>query len=227
MDKPLVSIVIPVYNGENYLREAIASAVAQTWQALEIIVVDDGSQDRSAEIASTFAGVTVLRKANGGVASARNAGIATAKGEFLAFLDHDDVQHPEKTARQVAALAANPMSGFALCHKQYVIEGAVPRWFRGPTDGSPVQGFVPSCWLVRRGTIEKVGLFDERYPNGSDYDWLARAKDVGVEYVMLPEVLVSYRVHGSNDSSNGRAVKRDMLLLLRESLERRKWPEKR
>lgn len=225
MDKPLVSIIIPVYNGARYIREALASAVSQTWEPLEVIVVDDGSADNSAEIAGAFAGVKVLRKANGGVASARNVGIGQSQGAFLAFLDHDDVQHPEKTARQMSALAESPGSGLALCHKQYVIEGQPPKWFRGPTDGSPVQGFVPSCWLVRRETFERVGLFDERYPNGSDYDWLARAKDLKVEYVMLPDVLVNYRVHGSNDSSNATAVKQDMILLLRESLHRRKSVE--
>src|SRR5690606_27430906 len=154
------------YNGQKYLREAIASAVGQTWEPLEVIVVDDGSTDGSADIARSFSGVRVIEQANGGVSSARNRGVAEANGEFLAFLDQDDVQHPEKTARQVAELAANPQAGFALCHKQYVIEGAAPKWFRGPQDGSPVPGFVPSCWLVRRTTFDTVGLFDERFSNG-------------------------------------------------------------
>ncbi len=224
MDSPLVSIIIPTYNGRKYLREAIASAVEQTWSPLQVIVVDDGSTDDSAEIARSFEGVAVIQKANGGVASARNVGIGAANGDYLAFLDHDDVQHPQKTARQMRVLTQTPTAGFALCHKRYVIEGEAPKWFRGPQDGTPVPGFVPSCWLVRRSTFESVGVFDERFSNGPDYDWLARAKDLGIEYEMVPDVLVDYRVHGDNESGNATAVKRDMLRLLRESLARRRDP---
>ncbi len=222
MDSPLVSVVIPAYNGQKYLPEAIASVVGQDYVNIEIIVVDDGSSDSSVALAEGFPGVRVIRKANGGVSSARNRGIEESLGEFVAFLDHDDVHHPDKTARQVAALAENPELGFALCHKQYLIHGEPPPWFRGPRDGTPVQGFVPSCWMVRRSTFDSVGVFDEEFTNGSDYDWLARAKDLGINYAMLSDVLVTYRVHGANESGNASAVKRDMLLLLRNSVHRRR-----
>jgi glycosyltransferase involved in cell wall biosynthesis len=222
MNSPLVSVIIPVYNGDKYVEEALASVIAQTYPNIEAIVVDDGSTDASAEIAERFEGVTVIRKANGGVSSARNRGIEAASGDLLAFLDHDDVHHPDKTARQVAALAAHPTMGFALCHKRYLIEGDPPGWFRGPGDETPVQGFVPSCWMIRRDTFDQVGTFDERFRVGADYDWLARAKDLGVSYVMLPEVLVTYRVHGANDSGNASAVKGDILRLLRDSVHRRR-----
>jgi len=222
MDKALVSVIIPVFNGVNYLGEAIESVLAQTYAPIEVLVVDDGSTDESAELARSFGGVRVIQKANGGVASARNAGIAEARGDFLAFLDHDDVHYPTKTELQMHALHAHPEAMFVLCHKRYVLVGEPPSWFRGPRDGTPVQGFVPSCWLVRREAFSTVGLFDERYSHGPDYDWLARAKDLSVSHVMLPETLVDYRVHGSNDSGNATAVTRDMMRLLRESLQRRK-----
>lgn len=222
MDNALVSVIIPVYNGANYLAKAIESVLAQTYSPIEVLVVDDGSTDESVEIARSFSGVRVIQKPNGGVASARNVGIAEAKGDYLAFLDHDDEHLPTKTELQVRALEAGPDAMFALCHKRYVLVGEPPSWFRGPRDGTPVHGFVPSCWLVRREAFEAVGLFDERFSHGPDYDWLARAKDLSVRYVMLADTLVDYRVHGSNDSGNAGAVTRDMMLLLRESLQRRK-----
>jgi glycosyltransferase involved in cell wall biosynthesis len=222
MDSPLVSLIIPSYNGEKYLGEALASAVSQTYTPLEIIVVDDGSTDGSIRIAESFQGVRVIRKENGGVSSARNRGIEEATGGLFAFLDQDDIQHPDKTARQVAALGEDSGAGFALCHKQYRIEAEPPRWFRGPKDGTPVAGFVPSCWLVRRETFREVGIFDKRFRKGADYDWLSRAKDLSISYLMLPEVLVTYRIHGTNDSGNAAGVKADMLQFLRESVHRRK-----
>jgi glycosyltransferase involved in cell wall biosynthesis len=219
---PLVSLIIPAYNGAKYLREALESAVGQTYSNMEVIVVDDGSTDDSAEIAESFVGVRVLRQPNAGVAAARNRAIETAEGDYLAFLDQDDIHHPAKTERQFAALKEHPEAGLALCQQHYLIQGEPPKWFRGPLDGSPVNGFVPSCWLVRRETFEKVGPFDQAFTNGPDYDWLARAKDMGTIWITVPEALVTYRIHGANESGNAHIVRQEMLRFLRGSLQRRR-----
>src|SRR6185437_8746702 len=99
-DLPLVSAIIPAYNAEKFVHRAIESALAQTHHLLEVIVVDDGSTDETAKSAGEFP-VTVIRQNNGGPASARNTGAKAARGEWLAFLDHDDSWHPEKTAQQL------------------------------------------------------------------------------------------------------------------------------
>ena len=220
MANATVSVIIPTYNGEKYLGEALASVEAQTYPGIEVIVVDDGSTDASAAIAESFAGATVIRQPNQGVSAARNRGIAEATGELLAFLDQDDLHHPEKTARQVEALQRDAEAGFALCHKRYLLESKPPAWFRGPRDGTPVPGFVPSCWLVRRDTFDRVGTFDERFRTGGDSEWLARAKDLGVHYSMLEETLVTYRVHDDNASHDSTTMRRELLQLLRESVHR-------
>jgi glycosyltransferase involved in cell wall biosynthesis len=111
--RPLVSVIVAAYNAEATLAETLRSALAQSYRPVEIILVDDGSTDRTAEIASSFAEVILIRQANAGVAAARNAGIRASRGEWLAPLDADDLWHPAKLERQVAAaLAAPELPGF-------------------------------------------------------------------------------------------------------------------
>jgi glycosyltransferase involved in cell wall biosynthesis len=167
---PLVSVIIPVYNGEAFLREALDSVFAQDYAPLEVIVADDGSTDSSAAIAESFEGVTCLRLGRGGVSRARNLAVEAAGGEFLAFLDADDVWMPGKTASQVALARAHPKAGFVLCHRVHKFEGDVPSWFHGPIDGSPSPAFEPSSWLVRRRAFEEVGHFDEGSARGT-WEW--------------------------------------------------------
>src|SRR5436309_14667644 len=117
--KPLVSVVIPVYNGERYLADAIQSVLDQTYRNFEVIVVDDGSTDRSAEIAKRFGeAVRYVYRTNGGVCKARNAGIAAARGAYIAFLDQDDLWLHDKLAAQVAYLDSHPEAGAVYCQCQ-------------------------------------------------------------------------------------------------------------
>src|SRR4051812_3217208 len=111
-----VSVVIATYNHGRYLREAIDSALAQTHPPLEVIVVDDGSTDDTAEILQTYGGrIRAMRQANAGVAAARNAGLAAASGRYVGFLDSDDVWAPDKLARQLAVFDAQPALGLVHC----------------------------------------------------------------------------------------------------------------
>ncbi|MBE0610307.1 MAG: glycosyltransferase family 2 protein [Dehalococcoidia bacterium] len=225
MTEPLVSVIIPLFNGERFIADAIESVRLQTYTAREIVVVDDGSTDRGAEVAASTPGVQVIRQENQGVSVARNAGVANSRGEFLAFLDHDDRWLPEKLEVQVRELTAHPELGFVLCHLRYVLNGPLPRWFRGPVDGSPVPGFTPSTWLVRRTAFQRVGGFDPTFRNGEDTDWLARAKDLNVRHHVAPDMLVEYRVHSTNATANTALGTREILRLLRASVHRQRSPE--
>src|SRR4051812_34634741 len=104
-EQPLISIVIPVYNGEAFMEQAIESALGQTWPRTEVVVVDDGSSDQSAEIAASYP-VKLVKQGNEGVAAARNRGVDEAEGDLLSFLDQDDMIRPEKLERQLEALLA-------------------------------------------------------------------------------------------------------------------------
>src|ERR1700694_2891614 len=111
---PLVSCIVPVYNGERYLRSALESIFAQDYRPLEVIVVDDGSSDKSAVIAQDFKQVRYMHQTNQGVATARNAGLAAARGEFIAFLDQDDLWMSDKLSIQIEHLLKNPEIQYTL-----------------------------------------------------------------------------------------------------------------
>lgn len=170
---PLVSVIVPAFNAAKTLAETLASAAAQTCREIEIVVIDDGSTDDTAAITAEFCRreprARLLRKANDGVAAARNAGLAAARGEFVAPLDADDLWHPDKLARQVSALAGG--AGFAYCWMRDIdMDGLVWRDGPRPTHESQVflrmlaDNFVGngSALLVRREAVLAVGGYDER-----------------------------------------------------------------
>ena len=135
-DGPLVSVVIPAYNGERFLAEAIESALAQTYSAIEVIVVDDGSTDGTGAVIDRFGNsVRSLQQKNAGVSNTRNAGIAIAEGDLIALLDADDIWLPDKIERQVGALRAHPQAGLVFCGYTVVDEDLRPR-FRVPAPGA-------------------------------------------------------------------------------------------
>lgn len=212
MTEPLISIVIPVYNGANYLREAIDSALGQTWPRVEVVVVNDGSQDdgQTDRIATSYGSrIKYLVKANGGVASALNAGIAAMAGEVFCWLSHDDLYLPEKTARQVAEWTALgrpeavlysdyrlvdektlPVADVHMDHAMLVSK-PIYALLRGAVHGCSV--FIP-----RRLFCESGG-FDEGLPSTQDYDlWFRMARRF--RFIHIPEILVLSRWHAEQGS---------------------------
>jgi glycosyltransferase involved in cell wall biosynthesis len=224
LPEPLISVIVPVFAGERFLADALDTVAAQTHPRVETIVVDDGSPDRSAEIAAARPGVRLLREPHRGVAAARNAGLAAARGELVAFLDQDDQWWPHKLARQAAALAARPELAIVRCHMQMTLLPGVPRpdWFEPEWLATPKPGYVPSTWLVRRDAFARVGEFDTSYAIACDSDWLTRAKDAGLASEMLADVLVRWRVHGENGSYDQATMRREMFRMLRGTAARQR-----
>lgn len=217
--RSLVSAVIPVYNGEQYIAEAIRSVLEQTRPVMECIVVDDGSVDGTAEATRSFgANVTYVRQENAGVALARNRGAALASGELIAFLDHDDSWLPNKLERQLevadddvtmitcATVTVDAEGIFIGEHRMRVIEDLLVGMltFNGTE--------VPSCsstGLVRRVDFHRLGGFDPRLGTSADWDFLLNVLLRGtLQYVDEP--LVRYRVHASSMSRDVVATERDM-----------------
>lgn len=217
MADQLVSVIVPVFAGERFLGDALDSVAAQTYPRVETIVVDDGSPDRSVEIATGRPGVRVLHGPHRGVAAARNSGLSAARGELIAFLDQDDQWQPSKLARQAAVLAERSAVDIVLSHMEMTLVAGTPRpsWFEPAWLTSPQPGYVPSTWLVRREAFERVGPFDTSYEIACDSDWLTRAKDGGLASEMLADVLVRWRVHGANGSYDQATMRREMFRMLR------------
>jgi len=217
----LISCLLPVHNGAAYLSEAIASILAQTRMRLEIIVVDDGSTDGSAEIAAGFQNVQVVRQSQSGVAAARNAGLRLARGDYIAFLDADDLWLGGKLAAQLALLRQDAAADLCLTLVRHV--PMIPGTVGAPLGDAPRLGRLMQCLLARRAAFDRVGLLDDRTRTRADQDWFIRAAEKGLIEVVVPEVLVLRRLHGQNHSlAADSRVEDDFLTIVKRTLDRRR-----
>jgi glycosyltransferase involved in cell wall biosynthesis len=229
-DQPLVSLLIPAYNGEELIDEALASATSQTYPRVEVIVVDDGSSDRTAEVAARHDGVTVIRQQNTGPAGARNRALAISSGEVVAFLDQDDVMLPQRLEVQVGRLLADPSVSVTLAGEEtFVEEGAsMPDWDRivAPGlfgDAGERETLVNSISIVTwRRSFETIGLFDEAIFGGDDLDWLLRASEAGLGIERIEMPLLRRRIHRRNISQDTETCRMALLLCFRKRLDRRR-----
>jgi len=224
---PLVSCIIPVYNGADFLAEAVTSALTQTYQALEIVIVDDGSTDRTPEVARSFGErVRYLRQDNAGPAVARNTGLAEARGELVAFLDADDRWHETKLARQVAVLEAQPALDYVVALVQNFWTDAAAKereQFRDHPRAKPIPGYVTGTLLGRRAVFDRVGGFDPERSHTDATEWFLRARAAGARELVVPEVLLYRRIHTANRSQQMSEGSTDEFLrLLKTSLDRRR-----
>lgn len=204
MSAPLVTVLLPVYNGARFVAEAVESVLAQTYAPVEFLAIDDGSTDVSAEILGRYDGVRVIRQENQGVAAARNRGVAEAQGEIVAFIDQDDRWRPGKLEAQVAYLRDHPEAGLVLGHLENFLEPGTedwPDWLNPATVGTPVPGLMPGTFVIRRSFFETVGPFNEAIETASDSEWLLRAHRAGDPGHVLPDVVLDRRVHSANQSS--------------------------
>ncbi len=220
----LVSCILPVLNGERFLAQALASILSQDVAVLDVIVVDDGSTDRSAEIARGFPGLRLHRQANGGVAAARNTGLRLARGELIAFLDADDLWLPGKLAKQIRLLEMRPEVDLCLCMVRHVrMREDEPAHDATALDERPRVGRLAQCMLARRRAVERVGPFDSGTVTRADQDWFLRARELGLVEAVLPDVLVHRRIHGASHTIvHDDAVPGDFLTIAKRALDRRR-----
>lgn len=207
---PKISVIIPTYNMAPYLVAAIESILAQTHGDHEIIVVDDGSTDNSNEVLVPFLDrIVLLKQANSGPAKARNLGIRRASGEFVAFLDADDIWYPKKMEKQLKVFQENP--NYAMVHSNALIkstDNSQPEqlWFtiknrvRAGSIFSELLSqcfIIPSSVIVKKECLEKTGMFDENLWCWEGYDlWLRLAYEYSIGFIRRP--LIERRLHDTN-----------------------------
>ncbi len=218
----LVSVVVAAFDEEAFIAEALGSVLAQTYRDVEVIVVDDGSSDRTVEIAQEL-GARVLRQTHEGAAAARNAGLAVASGEYWTIFDADDLMPPERLAAQVAHLETHPEHGMVLGLAEAFVTPGEPRpaHYNPAWDNAPF----PACagtMMARRAVLDLVGPYDEGVCLAYDVEWLARAKDAGVKAGHIEQLTLRYRIHSQNTSADRRNVHGAMLRLLRQSIDRQR-----
>jgi glycosyltransferase involved in cell wall biosynthesis len=227
----LVSVVIPVHNGAAFLREAVESALTQDGYETEVVVVDDGSTDQSREVAAAIPGVRCLAVSHGGPSSARNAGVEASSGEFLAFLDADDLWPPGKLSIQVSYLRSHPDVGCVLGRQELLIEPgvALPDWVTAPpmlaygeTHPGPTDQLPPMSMVVPRRVFDEVGPFDTRFTLGEDVDWILRLLERGIRIEQLEDVVLIRRLHGSNLTYDTAGLRRSMFEVLKARIDRRR-----
>jgi glycosyltransferase involved in cell wall biosynthesis len=220
---PLVSVIIPVYNSEKYLAATLDSVFAQTYRPIEVIVVDDGSIDNSSNIVHDYPEVRYFHQSNQGVSVARNVAIAAAQGEFIAFLDADDLWKPDKLSIQIVYMLEHPNLGFTGTNALNFLEPdtQVPHWFQPDLDLGELTIVIPSTLVVRKTVFSQIGNFSSVYRASEDIEWLWRAKDARIPTFTIPETLTFRRFHGANLSWAMEPTHKSRLLkIVRESISR-------
>lgn len=224
MNAPRISVIVPVYNGEAYLAQALDSILQQDWPDFELIVVDDGSTDATARIARSYGDRLVYRhQPNAGQGAARNAGLALATGDFIAFLDADDVWLPAKLSRQMALLSqqADIDMVFGLMEMFHSPELSEERRQAIRGHGEVMAGCSVCTLLARREAFARVGVFPAERTMGEFMDWYLRAKEAGLRQAMLEEVVVKRRLHNGNMGVRLKDHRHEYLKVLKASLDRR------
>jgi glycosyltransferase involved in cell wall biosynthesis len=222
VSESLASVIVPVYNGERYLAEALESIEAQDYRPLEVIVVDDGSDDSSLAIAGAFPSVRRLRQEHTGAAAARNRGLTAARGEFISFHDADDVMVPDKLSVQVGYLVEHPEVGCVLARATPFLEPGTPPppWLaREMTGGDAGIVYFVSA-VVRRAAAARVGGFNEAYRLCDDVDWLGRLRSAGVEIAVLDSVVARRRIHSSNLTHELQPMVSERMHVLKDRIDR-------
>jgi glycosyltransferase involved in cell wall biosynthesis len=223
---PRVSCIIPVFNGERHLAEAVDSVLGQTEPAHEILAIDDGSTDGSAEVLARYGDrVRYVRKPHGGPASTRNHGVSIAAGEFVAFLDQDDRWHPAKLAWQLACFAEDPHLDLCFGHAELFWDPGLEDErdaYRDHARGTRVPAYSTPTLLARRSAFARVGPLDTDLLFGDATDWTLRAIDAGLKTRLLPETLLYHRMHASNLTRRREASKAEFVRIVRATLARRR-----
>lgn len=227
MTRPCVACIVPTYNGEAFLGEALESILSQTYPVLDVVVADDGSTDGTLAVAARFGDrVRVVRQANAGPAAARNLGVRSTSAPFVAFLDQDDLWHPGKLVRQMGRFDVRPDLDLSVAHVQRFWTATLHEQaerFRDHRLARPLPGYITGTFLVRRRVFDVVGAFAPGVRFADSMEWFLRARDLGVVAELLPDVLLRHRMHGHNLSQAEADGSRDEFLgMLKAALDRRR-----
>ncbi len=219
-----ISIIIAVWNGENYLREAIESALAQDYPNKEIIVVNDGSTDSTQRIIDSFGyRIRSIFQPNQGLGAARNAGIRASTGTYLAFLDHDDLWEKRKLSSQMEKIDQTDPLVFSHVKQFFCPSLTTEERRQLNVNEESLPAYFASTLLVSKNRFLQIGLFFEKKTVGEFADWYLRALEAKVPIIMLPQITLYRRVHKHNMGRKKELYDRaEYLKILKNSLDRRR-----
>lgn len=219
MDEPKISVIIPVFNGEKFIRKAIKSVIDQNYDPLEIIVVDDGSTDGTAEIAkNTHPEILYAYQENAGVAAARNQGLKMATGDYVAFIDADDLWPENKIHDHFEHLHEYPENLISL--------GSILQFgndnTQKPERNESVFTLHLGAAVIKKSVFDEIGIMDESMKFAEDIDWFLRAIEIKIPIIPLDKVVYLYRIHQNNMTRNLQEANRFMIKAIKTSLDRRR-----
>ncbi len=228
MINPLVSIIIPAYNQGKYIHKALSSIFTDSYSPKEVIVVNDGSTDNTAEIVAAFPNIQYIYQKNQGVSVSRNTGINASKGAFIAFLDSDDIWIPGRLKYSIEYFLNHPDIEYVLGKQQMFLEKGCtkpqhikPEWLERPQSASN-----PGVLMTKRVCFEKIGLFNPDYVSGEDTEWLLRANEANIKMARISLTVINRRIHNTNLSVNSVSnLKSTVFKMMRESIRRQKNKE--
>lgn len=218
---PKISVIIAVYNGEKYIKEAIDSLLAQTYPSLEIIVIDDGSQDGTEKIVKGYGeALRYFFQPNQGQPVAMNLGLSLARGKYVTFLDADDIYTPTKLALQIEFLEKNPHLNHVFGHIEHFLSPDIPaeekhKW-KCPQKIQPT--FSAATGLFEKALFDEVGGFNPEQRIGNFIEWYIRAKKKGLTEAIIPEKVLMRRIHQNNMTSNTPGAALEYLKIIKASL---------
>ncbi len=219
-----ISVIIPVYNGELYLKDAIDSVLSQTLPPQELILVDDGSDDATMSIANEYDDrIKYIRKEHSGIGHTMNVGIQCARCRHIAFLDADDLWVKEKLALQMKAFQSHQVDMVFGYMKQFISPDLSEREQSKIKIPSPVMpGYSAGTLLIKKDTFLSVGLFPTEFQFGIFIEWFSRAKDMELSSLMLPNVLTMRRIHRNNMTGSRHVDKSEYAKMIKSVLDRRR-----
>ena len=222
----LISVIMAVYNGERYIAEAIESILGQTYRPIEIVVVDDGSTDGSADIIKSFADpqIRYFYQDNRGLSAARNQGTNLAQGSFFAFLDADDVWLVDKLTLQIEAFKSNPTLDmvFGYVDQFYSPDLNAHAALERDHEDKIMPGYSAGTMLIKQESFALGGPFTTTWRVGQFIDWYLKAVDKGLKSLMLPTVVMKRRIHNANMSIRERNSRADYVRIVKAALDRRR-----
>ncbi|NQV01641.1 MAG: glycosyltransferase family 2 protein [Bacteroidia bacterium] len=225
MNNPEISVIIPSYNGEKFIADALESVRQQTFPVKEILVVDDGSTDATIDIVKGFPGNirVCLQKHTGFPAKGRNKGIKESTGTYIAFLDQDDLWPSNAMQIHMESMIKYPFLEVDVGKVQtMVIQKTLAEKPEFGPFGLPKQFFLLSCVLIKKTTFNKVGMFDEQMKYyGSDFDWIIRFREAELSINFHTNLTLYYRLHETNHSRDLSILKQSLIEVFKKSMDRR------
>ncbi len=228
MRGPRLSVIIPAFEAAPFLGEALQSVLAQGYEPLEVIVVDDGSTDGGDVIASGFGGVvSLVRQQHRGAGAARNHGLRTSRGELVAFLDADNRYAEGALDRLVGVLHADPEVDIVFGAMQEFVSDVQPvplgMSTRPPATTGPVR--LPGTFVARRAAVDRIGPFAEHLRRGEVVDWMARADELDLCGRFIEDIVLLRRLHGASNGLRQLGHEDEYLRVVKAALDRRRGVE--